>query len=120
MSGGNTRRGSGIFLCRLQGCCAMSLHASVNSATPEMRFSATERVYTNQGNPELIDLLSADCRRLLDIGCGAGDNAALITRKQPECAVYGITHSAAEATLARLHMTQCWVCDIERVFPEEL
>ena len=83
--------------------------------------SATiERVYSNQGNPPLIDLLAKGCNRLLDIGCGAGDNAALITSSYPECDVFGISHSAAEAELAERHMNRCWVFDIEGEFPEDL
>lgn len=79
-----------------------------------------ERVYSNQGNAPLIDLLGKDCNRLLDIGCGAGDNAALVKSRYPECDVFGITHSAVEAELAQRHMTHCWVCDIENDMPTDL
>lgn len=79
-----------------------------------------ERIYSNKGNPHLIDLLDKGCNRLLDIGCGAGDNAALVKSKYPECDVYGITHSAAEAELTQRYMTQCWVFDIEDEFPGDL
>ena len=80
----------------------------------------TERVYSNQGNPPLIDLLGKDCNRLLDIGCGAGDNAALVKSIYPECEVFGITHSAVEAEHAKRYMTYCWVCDIEKEMPTDL
>lgn len=79
-----------------------------------------ERVYSNQGNPPLIDLLGKDCSRLLDIGCGAGDNAALLKSRYPECELFGITHSAVEAEFARKYMTHCWVCDIENKLPPDL
>lgn len=79
-----------------------------------------ERVYSNHGNPPLIDLLGGRVERVLDIGCGAGDNAALIKGRYPDCAVVGITHSAAEAALAKRHMTQCWVLDIESDLPDGL
>ena len=79
-----------------------------------------DRVYSNQGNSPLIDLLGKDCKRLLDIGCGAGDNAALIKSRYSECDVFGITHSAVEADLARRHMAQCWVFDVEHKFPDDL
>lgn len=81
---------------------------------------APERVYSNQGNPPLIDLLGKGYNRLLDIGCGAGDNAALIKSRNSECDVFGITHSAVEAELAQRHMTQCWVFDIEDKLPDDL
>lgn len=79
-----------------------------------------ERVYSNHGNPPLIDLLGKGCNRMLDIGCGAGDNAALIKSRHSEAEVFGITHSAAEAELARRHMTRCWVFDIEDKLPDDL
>lgn len=81
---------------------------------------APDRIYSNQGNEPLIALLDDDCNRLLDIGCGAGDNATLIKSRHQKCAVFGITHSAAEAELARQKMTQCWVFDIEHTFPTDL
>src|ERR1051325_10510201 len=72
-----------------------------------------ERIYSNSGNPRLIDLFGNRCNRLLDIGCGAGDNAALVKSRYSECDVFGITHSPVEAELAQKHMTRCWVFDIE-------
>jgi SAM-dependent methyltransferase len=79
-----------------------------------------ERIYSNQGNSPLIDLLGKGCNRLLDIGCGAGDNAALVKSRYPECEVFGITRSPGEAELARRHMTHCWLCDIEYELPADL
>ncbi len=73
----------------------------------------SERVYSNQGNPPLIDLLAKGSEHVLDVGCGAGDNAALIKFTHPECDICGITHSAAEAELTQRHMSRCWVFDIE-------
>lgn len=72
------------------------------------------RIYTNAGNTQLLDLLDAGCRNILDVGCGAGDNAALISARYPNCKVFGITHSIAEAERARQYMEKCWVFDIER------
>lgn len=79
-----------------------------------------QRVYTNLGNVPLIELLPTSCRRVLDVGCGAGDNAALVKSRYPECDVFGITHSGVEAECARRHMVQCWVFDIEAVLPDDL
>lgn len=83
-------------------------------------FPVADRVYSNQGNAPLIDLLGKGWNRLLDIGCGAGDNAALVKSRHSECEVYGITNSAVEADLARRHMAQCWVFDIESELPAHL
>jgi 2-polyprenyl-3-methyl-5-hydroxy-6-metoxy-1,4-benzoquinol methylase len=79
-----------------------------------------DRVYTNSGNSPLIALLGGGCARVLDVGCGAGDNAALIARRFPGCRVDGITHSHAEAALARSRMANCWVLNIEDEIPAEI
>ena len=79
-----------------------------------------ERVYSNLGNPPLIDLLGKGRSRILDIGCGAGNNAALLKARCPELQVFGITQAATEAELARRYMEHCWVFDIEGEFPAEL
>lgn len=79
-----------------------------------------ERVYCNNGNIPLIDLLSNGGNRILDIGCGAGDNAALIKSKYKKCDVFGITYSAAEAEIAKNQMKQCFVFDIESDIPPDL
>jgi len=82
--------------------------------------TAPDRIYSNQGNAPLLHLLSKGCSRLLDIGCGAGDNAKLLKATHPEIEVSGITHSASEAGLAQKYLTQCWVFDIEGEFPDDL
>lgn len=82
--------------------------------------AVSERVYRNRGNSPLIDMLADGCRSVLDVGCGAGDNAALIRARHPQCRVFGVTHAGAEAELARRHMQACWVLDIENELPNEL
>jgi len=57
---------------------------------------------------------------VLDIGCGAGNNAALIRSMNTACDIFGITYSASEAALAQKHMTKCWVADIEGKLPDDL
>lgn len=39
--------------------------------------SRDQRLYANIGNPPLMELLEGDVQQVLDIGCGAGDNAVL-------------------------------------------
>ncbi len=56
----------------------------------------------------------------MDVGCGAGDNAAILARLQPSAEINGITHSIAEAKIARRHMTNCWIQDIEHPLIDEL
>jgi len=78
------------------------------------------RIYANHGNPPLLALLEVGCKRVLDIGCGAGDNAALIKSKYPECSIVGITHTQAEADIAQRYMERCWVFDVEGEIPDGL
>lgn len=78
-----------------------------------------DRIYSNQGNAPLIDMLSG-CARLLDVGCGAGDNALCVKARYPDCLIYGVTHSAPEAEIAGKSMKHCWVFDIEGDLPPDL
>lgn len=82
--------------------------------------SSEDRVYSNSGNAALVDLLTDEPRAILDVGCGAGDNALLIQRRHPDAKIYGITRSPSEAALAGLHMTACWVADLEQTLPPEV
>jgi SAM-dependent methyltransferase len=86
----------------------------------EVSLPPTERIYENLGNLPLIKLLDGSRHRVLDIGCGAGDNAVLIRSRHSDCEIFGITHSAAEAERAQIHMKKCWVIDIEGEFPADL
>jgi 2-polyprenyl-3-methyl-5-hydroxy-6-metoxy-1,4-benzoquinol methylase len=82
--------------------------------------SSQDRVYKNDGNTPLIDLLDPGVRRILDVGCGAGDNAKLINSRHPSCEIHGITYSTAEAEIAKQRMTSCRVWDIESKIPNDL
>jgi 2-polyprenyl-3-methyl-5-hydroxy-6-metoxy-1,4-benzoquinol methylase len=79
-----------------------------------------ERIYDNAGNPALCALLAPGARRVLDVGCGAGANAALLRARAPGSTIEGITFSAAEAELARRQLDRCWLFDLEQSFPAEL
>ena len=82
---------------------------------------AKERVYDNSGNDDLISLLDLPGPiSVLDIGCGTGANAALIRARSPGSKIFGITASPDEAALAKRHMEQCWISDLEVGPPAEL
>ena len=51
------------------------------------------RIYFNSGNPALLNLLAERYQRVLDIGCGAGDNAAIVKSKGVDCQVYTLFQS---------------------------
>lgn len=71
------------------------------------------RLYQNEGNPELLAHLRCTTGRLLDVGCGAGDNARLLAASCGALQIFGITASQREADLARRYMRDCRVADIE-------
>jgi 2-polyprenyl-3-methyl-5-hydroxy-6-metoxy-1,4-benzoquinol methylase len=79
-----------------------------------------DRVYKNDGNRPLMALLDDNTRRVLDVGCGAGDNGQIVRSRLPDCEVHGVTRSVAEAAIARRRMTSCEVWDIEGDIPQEV
>jgi SAM-dependent methyltransferase len=56
-------------------------------------------VYRNAGNAPLLALVPEGSLSILDVGCGAGDNARILQASR--CEVYGLTLSDDEARLAR-------------------
>ena len=79
-----------------------------------------DRVYSNQGNRDLLALRPEGAREILDVGCGAGDNAEILKRACVDCRVTGITYSIAESRIARPRLDECYVVDIEHTVPEAL
>ncbi len=69
-------------------------------------------LYRNEGNRDALALLPPDARRVLDVGCGAGDNARLM--KAAGRRVTAITWSRAEAELAAPHVDEVVIADVER------
>jgi 2-polyprenyl-3-methyl-5-hydroxy-6-metoxy-1,4-benzoquinol methylase len=93
------------------------------STTPDVAHVLDDpqgRIYKNNGNAPLLALLDSAARMVLDVGCGAGDNAALLRTMLPQCEVHGVTHSPTEAQMAEKCMAACWVFDIEGEIPAEL
>jgi 2-polyprenyl-3-methyl-5-hydroxy-6-metoxy-1,4-benzoquinol methylase len=85
-----------------------------------MQETLAERSYRNAGNPDVVALIAPTALRVLDVGCGAGDNAALLRARNPVVEVYGITASLAEAEQARQHMQECLIADLESELPSEI
>src|SRR4051812_46869141 len=85
--------------------------------SPAFALAADDRIYENEGNIPLLDLVDPSAERILDVGCGAGDNAAELRRRNPNVQVFGITNSRAEAAVASSRMEQCWVADLEAGLP---
>jgi len=56
-------------------------------------------IYNNNGNGALLDLLSSSPGRILDCGCGPGDNARILNERGWH--VTGVTIDAREQEAAR-------------------
>ena len=73
--------------------------------------------YANAGNPELLALIPAGTRTVLDVGCGPGDNARLMQARGLE--VDGVSLSQEEADVAGAFMRKCFVANLEDGLPAE-
>ena len=62
-------------------------------------------------NEAVLAQVPSASRRVLDVGCGAGAFGQKI-KVQRNCEVVGITYSEAEAVLARNHLDEVVVCDL--------
>ena len=69
--------------------------------------------YENSGNASVLALLPRTAIRVLDVGCGPGDNARLL--KASGHRVSGVTLSEEEARAARQFCDHVWVGDVERM-----
>ncbi len=70
------------------------------------------RVYENEGIQPLVALIDPAHVRVIDVGCGAGDNMRLLAAAGRE--VVGVTLSDEEARVVRAGGFPCHVCDVER------
>lgn len=78
-----------------------------------------EKIYGNiPRSPELVDMMPLYAKRIIDIGCGPGNNAKeFLTRTNPEYYL-GVEILPEDAERARQYCSECIVGDIEK-FDEE-
>lgn len=69
--------------------------------------------YKNQGNQDVIKLIDKNDHLILDVGCGAGDNARIIKENHKDCKIYGVTFSSKESSYVKKIIDDCFVFDIE-------
>ena len=77
-----------------------------------------ERVYGANVNTAVLALVPEGLRTVLDVGCGAGGNAAALVADGK--IVDGITVSPEEARLASACCRKVWIHDLELGIPESL
>jgi SAM-dependent methyltransferase len=75
-------------------------------------------IYSNEGNFPLLALLPQGSGRILDCGCGAGDNARILQAQGRR--VTGITLEAGEKDLASRYCEAVVVADLETGLPQEI
>jgi SAM-dependent methyltransferase len=74
--------------------------------------------YKNDGNLGLLDLLSSSPGRILDCGCGAGDNARILSDRGWR--VTGVTIDPREQEVARQFCEAVFIADLENGFPPDV
>jgi SAM-dependent methyltransferase len=77
----------------------------------------TDKIYRNAGNLALLQLIPSHTR-VLDCGCGAGDNARLLQARGSR--VVGITISPDEQASASAYCERAYLADLEQGLPQEI
>ena len=75
-------------------------------------------IYKNEGNFELLGMLSSSPGRILDCGCGAGDNARVLSDRG--WCVTGITIDPLEQEAARQFCEAVYIADLEKGLPPDI
>jgi cyclopropane fatty-acyl-phospholipid synthase-like methyltransferase len=76
------------------------------------------KIYSNAGNEAVFSLIEGKNLSILDVGCGAGDNAKVLIREGHR--VDGITLSETEATTCRKFMENVFVHNLEFGLPTNM
>lgn len=83
-----------------------------------MSKTVANKNYKNTGNNSVLNSIPSDAKIVLDIGCGAGDNARML--KYKGIIVDGITLSHEEAELAKEYCRKVIIHNLEYGLPAEL
>lgn len=77
-----------------------------------------DRVYQNQGNKAVLEQIKGINLEILDVGCGAGDNAVLLKNLGHQ--VDGITHAEEEIKICKEKMRSVLMHDLSYGLPQDL
>ncbi len=72
-------------------------------------------MYSNTGNEDVIGLVPAAAKYILDIGCGDGSTARILVKRN--CVIDGITLSENEKAIAQKSMRNVYVHNAENGLP---
>lgn len=75
-------------------------------------------LYQNAGNDAVLSALPLHIGRLLDVGCGAGDNVRRLKGRFDEAV--GLTHDEQEVAVAAPHFTNVFVQDLDQPIREDV
>jgi SAM-dependent methyltransferase len=78
----------------------------------------SEKIYTNQGNPDVLKCISNNALTILDVGCGNGDNARILMRH--DRTIDGITLSEQEAKNALSYLSSVYIHNLENGLPKQI
>lgn len=82
---------------------------------PLLSMTVAQKIYANQGNGSVLRQVPDAAIRVLDVGCGMGDNARFLVGRGH--VVDGITLSQTEATAARSFCRRVLVGNLEHGLP---
>lgn len=85
-----------------------------------VRSSMSLPAYYDRINPDLLRLIPADARHVLEVGCGAGALGAEYKRVNPTCTYTGIELVAEAAAKARERLDRVICGSVEALAPEAL
>ena len=80
--------------------------------------SSKEKIYRNNGNAPVLQQVKGENLRILDVGCGAGDNAKVL--RSMGHSVDGITLSVEESILCKEIMDNVYIHNLEEGLPEDV
>ena len=69
-------------------------------STKELDYASKSEEYFTEARPEMMCFVPANCRRLLDVGCGTGTFGASLKKQNSQIAVWGVEPFASAAAIA--------------------
>ncbi len=80
--------------------------------------NSEDKIYKNNGNEAVLDKVNGNNLQILDVGCGAGDNARILIKMNHQ--VDGVTHSQEEVYICSKFMRRVYLYDLSNGLPPEI